>query len=419
MPINYDKIKSPSFVLDEALLRKNLELIAAVQQEAGVEIILALKGFAMWSVFPFIKKYLSGATASSLNEARLIYHEMGCKAHTYAVAYSPDEFELMLRLSSHLTFNSIAQYERFRPQIERFNAAFRPVSTESADRSDAVAEAGLQRLENPAADQPEPQIIPSTAISCGIRVNPEYSEVQVALYNPAAPGSRLGEVETAFKDGLPEGIEGLHFHTLCESTSYDLEKTLAAFERRFGHLIPQLKWVNMGGGHLMTRKGYDIEHLIGLLKKFKDRWGVHVILEPGSAIAWETGVLVGTVLDIHESRGVQTAILDLSFTCHMPDTLEMPYRPRIIGATDPVPGKPTYRIGGVSCLSGDFMSEYSFEKELQVGDRLVFEDMMHYTMVKTSMFNGVRHPDICIWTEEGKLKTVRKFGYEDYRSRLS
>ncbi len=377
--MNLNKIKNSAFVLDEALLRRNLELIASVQEQAGVQIILALKGFSMWSVFPMVKQYLSGATASSLNEARLIFEEMGCKAHTYAVAYLPGEFEKMMRYSSHLTFNSVAAFRRYYPQVQGF----------------------------------------SEKISCGIRVNPEYSEVETELYNPAAPGSRLGEVETAFEGGLPDGVEGLHFHTLCESTSYDLEKTLAVFEQKFGHLIPQVKWVNMGGGHLMTRKGYDTAHLVNLLKKFRERWGVEVILEPGSAIAWETGVLVSTVLDIHESRGVKTAITDISFTCHMPDTLEMPYRPRIIGATDPQPGKPTYRIGGVSCLSGDYIKEYSFEQELQVGDRLVFEDMIHYTMVKTSMFNGVRHPDICILTEDGQLKKLRKFKYKDYRDRLS
>jgi carboxynorspermidine decarboxylase len=375
----YATIPTPAFVLEEKLLRQNLELIAGVQRDAGIEIILALKGFAMWSVFPFVKKYLSGATASSLNEARLIYEEMGCKAHTYCVAYMPDEFGEIMQYSSHLTFNSVAQYERFRPQIEAF---------------------------------PE-------KISCGIRCNPEYSEVETELYNPAAPGSRLGEVDTAFKNGLPAGIEGLHFHTLCESSSYDLEKTLAAFEQHFGHLIPQVKWVNMGGGHLMTRQGYDTAHLVGLLKNFKAKWGVDVILEPGSAIAWDTGVLVGTVLDIHESRGVKTAIMDLSFTCHMPDTLEMPYRPRMIGASDPLPGKPAYRIGGVSCLSGDYMKEYAFEQELKVGDRLVFQDMIHYTMVKTTTFNGVRHPDICILRENGQVELVRRFGYEDYRDRLS
>ncbi len=380
MSSRYDPAPSPAFVLDEALLRKNLELIADVQQRAGVEIILALKGFSMWSVFPFVKQYLSGATASSLNEARLIFEEMNCKAHTYCVAYLPDEFQEIMRYSSHLVFNSVAQYERFRPQVEAFGEK----------------------------------------ISCGIRCNPEYSEVETELYNPAAPGSRLGEVDAAFVNGLPEGIEGMHFHTLCESTSYDLEKTLAAFEQHFGHLIPKVKWVNMGGGHLMTKKGYDTAHLVQLLRSFQEKWGVEVLLEPGSAIAWETGVLVSTVLDIHESRGIRTAITDISFTGHMPDTLEMPYRPRIAGASaDPVPGKPAYRIGGVSCLSGDYMKEYSFEQELQVGDRIIFEDMIHYTMVKTTTFNGVRHPDICILRENGEMEVVKRFGYADYRDRLS
>lgn len=388
MNTDFTKTPSPAFILEERLLRQNLELIASVQKAAGVEIILALKGFSMWSVFPFVKKYLSGATASSLNEARLIYEEMGCKAHTYCVAYLPDEFEEIMRYSSHLVFNSVAQYQRYRPQIER------AVSTSSANSSEHI--------------------------SCGIRCNPEFSEVETELYNPAAPGSRLGEVAPALAGSLPKGIEGLHFHTLCESSSYDLEKTLAAFEKNFGHLLPQVKWVNMGGGHLMTRKGYDTAHLIEILKKFKAKWGVDVILEPGSAIAWETGVLVSTVLDIHESRGVKTAICDISFTCHMPDTLEMPYRPRITGASsEPVPGKPAYRIGGVSCLAGDYHSEYSFDRELQVGDRLIFEDMIHYTMVKTTMFNGVRHPDICILRESGELEVVRRFGYEDYKGRLS
>ncbi len=375
----YQHVNSPAYVLEEKLLRKNLELIADVQKKAGVQIILALKGFAMWRVFPLVKKYLSGAAASSLNEARLIYEEMGCKAHTYAVAYLPGEMEEIMRYSSHIVFNSVGQYERFR----------RGRSANSAK------------------------------ISFGIRCNPEFSEVETELYNPAAPGSRLGEAAPAFANGLPEGIEGLHFHTLCESTSYDLEKTLTAFEEKFGHLIPQVKWINMGGGHLMTKKGYDIGHLIQILKKFKSKWGVEVILEPGSAIAWETGVLVSTVLDIHESGGIKTAILDISFTAHLPDTLEMPYRPRITGATDPVPGKPTYRIGGSSCLAGDYMPEYSFEKELEIGDRIIFEDMIHYTIVKTTMFNGVRHPDICILRENGELETVRRFGYEDYKKRMS
>ncbi len=378
--IAYDKIPSPAYVLDMKLLRRNLELISRVQKEADVNIILALKGFAMWRVFPMVGQYLKGATASSLHEARLIFEEMGVKAHTYSPAYLSDEFEETLRYSSHITFNSIAQYERYR---EALKAA------------------------------PE-------HVSPGLRVNPEYSEVEVDLYNPAAPGSRLGEMVEAFENGLPEGIEGLHFHTLCESSSYALEKVLEAFEARFSRFFPQLKWVNFGGGHLMTRKDYDTEHLIGLLQDFRKRHNLEVILEPGSAIAWETGVLVSTVQDIVESRGIRTAILDVSFTAHMPDTLEMPYRPRIIGASiEPQAGKPTYRMGGVSCLAGDYMAAYSFEHELQPGDRLVFEDMIHYTMVKTTMFNGVRHPDICIWHENDELEVVRRFTYEDYKGRLS
>jgi carboxynorspermidine decarboxylase len=378
--IDYQQVPSPSFVLEEARLRRNLELIAGVQERAGVSIILALKGFAMWRVFPLVGQYLSGATASSLHEARLIYEEMGVKAHTYSPAYLPAEFAEIMRYSSHLTFNSLSQYQRFSEQLR---------------------------------EAPHP-------ISVGLRVNPEYSEVEVDLYNPAAKGSRLGEAPDNLAGGLPEGIEGLHFHTLCESSSYDLEKVLAAFEQHYSRFFPQLKWVNFGGGHLMTRQGYDLEHLVGLLRRFREKYGLEIILEPGSAIAWETGELVATVLDIVENRGVKTAILDVSFTAHMPDTLEMPYRPRIAGASsEPVPGQPAYRIGGVSCLAGDYMAEYSFAQPLQVGDRLVLQDMIHYTMVKTTTFNGVKHPDICLWREDGSLEIVRRFGYEDFKGRLS
>lgn len=391
--MNVKKIPTPAFILEKKLLKKNLELLAHVQKEAGVEIILALKGFALWPVFPYVKKYLSGATASSLNEARLIYEEMGCKAYSYAVAYLPEEMNEMMEYSSHMVFNSIGQYERFRK-----NKNYKKKLKLNGVKS---------------------RISIGKNISFGIRCNPEYSEVETELYNPAAPGSRLGEVAPAFKKGLPKGIEGLHFHTLCESSSYDLEKTLNAFEKGFGHLLPQVKWVNMGGGHLITRKDYDVKHLIKLLKAFKKKWKVDVILEPGSAIAWETGVLVSTVLDIHKSRGIKTAIMDISFTCHMPDTLEMPYRPRIRGAADPKKNsKYVYRIGGVSCLSGDYMKEYAFDKKLKIGDRLIFEDMMHYTLVKTTMFNGVRHPDVYLLKENGKMKSVRKFNYEDYKSRM-
>jgi carboxynorspermidine decarboxylase len=376
----YHQLSGSAFVLEEQKLIDNLSLIKRVREEAGVSIILALKGFAMWRVFPLVRQYLNGATASSLFEARLIFEEMHCPAHTYSVGFNPSEFKEIMQYSSHITFNSISEYERY--------AAL-------------LAENG-------------PHISP------GIRVNPEFSGVEVALYNPCAPGSRLGELVTAFAECLPQGVQGLHFHTLCESDSPDLQKVLAAFEARFGKFLPQLKWVNFGGGHLMTRKGYNIPLLIEILKDFKARHPhLEVILEPGSAIAWDTGVLVAHVRDIISSHGIDTAILDVSFTAHMPDTLEMPYRPRIRGATDKVSGKPTYRLGGVSCLSGDFMLEYSFEEPLKAGDTLIFEDMIHYTMVKTTMFNGVRHPDICILKGDGSIETVRKFTYEDYRDRLS
>jgi carboxynorspermidine decarboxylase len=379
MSIDYSKVPSPAFILDEERLVRNLELIADVQRRAGVSIILALKGFAMWRVFPLVKEYLSGATASSLHEARLIYEEMGCKAHTYAPAYLPGEFEEILGYSSHLTFNSLSQYERYRARVEQWRAP----------------------------------------ISVGLRVNPEYSEVEVDLYNPAARGSRLGVGAEALRDGLPAGIEGLHFHVLCESSSYELEKALAAFEEKFGHLFHQLKWVNFGGGHLMTRKGYNVEHLIELLRAFREKHDLEVILEPGSAIAWETGELVSTVLDIVDNHGVQTAILDVSFTAHMPDTLEMPYRPKVAGAHDFVEGEPSYRLGGVSCLAGDYMDYYSFDQPLQVDDRIILLDMIHYTMVKTTTFNGVKHPSICLWKRKGELEVVREFGYEDFKGRLS
>ena len=353
-----------------------------MQREAGVQIILAFKGFAMWSAFPVVREYVHGATASSLSEARLCFEEMKAKAHTYSVAYVPREFGKIMDYSSHITFNSLSQYRRFYKKLK-------------------------QRPEH---------------ISPGLRVNPGWSPVGTALYNPASPGSRLGEPAENVGGKLPEGLEGLHFHTLCESSSYDLEKTLEYFERDFGQFLPGLRWVNFGGGHLMTREGYDVEHLIRVLKGFKSRYpNLHVILEPGSAFAWDTGVLVATVLDIVKNKGVRTAILDVSFTAHMPDTLEMPYRPRVRGASaEPARSdKNRYRLGGVSCLSGDFMEEYAFEKPLKVGQKIVFEDMIHYTMVKTTTFNGVTHPGIAIWRPEGRLDLMRRFGYRDYKNRLS
>lgn len=376
--MNLSQISSPCFVLDEKLLRANLLLIQSVKEQAEVEIILAFKAFAMWKVFPIIREYIPYSTASSLSEARLAYEEMGSKAHTYAPVYKPEEFDAIAACSSHITFNSVAQYNQY--------AA----------------------------------VCKSKSISCGLRINPEYSSVETDLYNPCAVGSRLGVSVANLDDNLPQGIEGLHFHTLCESSSFDLEATLEVVEQKFGRFFSQIKWLNMGGGHLMTRKGYDTEHLINLLKSFKSKYPhIQLILEPGSAFLWQTGVLVSTVLDIVENRGVSTAMLDVSFACHMPDCLEMPYKPRIVGATDVIEGKPTYRMGGNSCLSGDFVGEWSFEKPLKVGDKIVFEDMIHYTMVKTTMFNGVSHPSIGMWTLEDKFELFRVFTYLDYKQRMA
>ncbi|MDR1336358.1 MAG: carboxynorspermidine decarboxylase [Tannerella sp.] len=372
-------IPSPCYVLEEQRLRDNVALISGVGERAGVEVILALKAFALWKVFPIIRERIPRATASSIHEARLAFEEMGAPVHTYAPAYTEADFPLLLKYSSHITFNSLSQYERFRPAVQ---AAARRVS-------------------------------------CGLRINPECSTVGTALYNPCAPGSRLGVVRESLGDTLPDGIEGLHFHTLCESTSYDLEQTLRAVEARFGAFLPQVRWLNMGGGHLMTRRGYDTEHLIGLLRSFRARHPhLQVILEPGSAFTWQTGFLLTTVVDMVENGGIRTAIIDASFACHMPDCLEMPYRPAIRGATEATPGKPACRIGGCSCLSGDCMGDWSFEQPLKAGDRLIFEDMIHYTTVKTTMFNGIPHPSIALWTADGKLEILRTFRYEDYRQRM-
>ncbi len=376
--MDYSKIPSPCYVLDEGLLRRNLELIRSVQERSGVEIILAFKAFAMWRVFPIIREYIRHSTASSLAEARLAFEEMGSPAHSYAPAYSDSEFGGIMQCSSHITFNSLSQFSRFYPQTIGKN------------------------------------------ISCGLRINPEFQSVGVDLYNPCTPGSRLGVTADLLDEKLPEGVEGLHFHTLCESSSYDLEATLRVVEEKFAKFFPHIKWLNMGGGHLMTRNDYDVEHLVSLLKAFKAKYPhLHIILEPGSAFVWQTGVLVSTVLDIVENGGIKTAMLDVSFSCHMPDCLEMPYKPAIRNAFDPVPGKPVYRMGGNSCLSGDFYASWSFDKELQVEDRIVFEDMIHYTMVKTTMFNGVTHPSIGIWTKDERFQLIRRFGYEDYKSRMS
>lgn len=378
--IDLNAIPSPCYVMEEKLLRNNLALIKRVKEEAGVNIILAFKAFALWKSFPIVREYIPYSTASSKFEAQLAFEEMGSPAHTYSPAYTEADFPAILKYSSHITFNSLSQFDRFYPLVK--------------------------------AD--------GRGISCGLRINPEFSDVETDLYNPCAPGSRMGIVRDLLGETLPEGVEGLHFHTLCESSSYDLERTLQEVDKKFGTLLSQVKWLNMGGGHLMTRKDYDTAHLVSVLRAFKTKYpNLEIIMEPGSAFAWQTGFLLTTVVDIVENKGIKTAIIDASFTCHMPDCLEMPYKPAIRNATDAVEDKPTYRIGGNSCLSGDYMGDWSFDKPLEVGDKVVFEDMIHYTIVKTSMFNGIPHPSLALWSKEDELVLYRSFGYEDYKNRMS
>ncbi len=366
--------------MEEELLRKNLTLIQEVADRAGVEIILAFKAFAMWRSFPIFREYIAHSTASSVYEARLAYEEFGSKAHTYSPAYTEADFPLIMQCSSHITFNSLSQYRRFYPKVKAAGGD----------------------------------------ISCGIRVNPEYAEIETELYNPCAPGTRFGVLAEQLPDRLPEGIEGFHCHNHCESSSYALEHSLTHLEEKFARWFPQLKWLNLGGGHLMTRKDYDVEHLIRLLQGLRVRYPhLRIILEPGSAFAWQTGVLTSEVVDIVENRGISTAILNVSFTCHMPDCLEMPYQPVVRGAELGEQGPYVYRLGGNSCLSGDYMGYWSFDHELQIGERIVFEDMIHYTIVKTNMFNGIHHPAIGMWSQAGEAKIFKAFSYEDYRDRMS
>ena len=380
-------MNTPYYLLEERLLRRNLALIKQVADEAGVEIILAFKAFALWRTFPIFREYISHTTASSLYEARLAAEEFGSKAHTYSPAYTEEEFPQIMACSSHVTFNSLSQFARFRPMVE---AAGNPVS-------------------------------------CGLRVNPEYSEVEVELYNPCAPGTRFGVTADLLPDELPQGIEGFHCHCHCESDSYQLERTLVHLEDKFGRWLPRLKWLNLGGGHLMTRKDYDTTHLISVLKSLRARYpNLRIILEPGSAFAWQTGPLVASVVDIVESRGIRTAILNVSFTCHMPDCLEMPYQPKVRGAAtlppeavkSATPDQHIYRLGGNSCLSGDYMGSWQFDHELKIGETIYLEDMIHYTTVKTTMFNGIGHPAIALLHTDGTIETLRSYQYEDYRDRM-
>ncbi|HCB63277.1 MAG: carboxynorspermidine decarboxylase [Bacteroidetes bacterium GWF2_43_63] len=375
----HSNIPSPCFVLEESKLLANLQLMQKVRNEAGIDILVALKGMSFWHYFPLMKQYLSGACASSVNEARLIFEEMGVKSHTYAPAYEENDFEQLLQLSQTITFNSLNQWKKYKSKM-------------------------LQHPE----------------IHAGLRINPGYSEIETDIYNPAVPGSRLGIPLEQLPAELPEGISGLHFHVMCEQDSYVLERVLKVVEEKFGHLLKQAQWLNMGGGHHITRADYQPEHLIALLKDFKSRYpNLQIILEPGEAVGWRTGFLLATVLDVVESGGIKTAILDVSFSAHMPDTLEMPYKPIISGAgeSDEFPFK--YRMGGSTCLAGDFYGDYSFPYELKPGDRIEFEDMIHYTMVKTTLFNGVRHPHIGKIDREEKFTLLRSVGYEEYKNRLS
>lgn len=383
MKIN--EIPTPFYIVYENRLRRNLELINRVKREAGVNIIMAFKANALWRTFPIIKEYCTASTASSLNEMDLALDCLGNEVHSYCPAYTPLTINRYLEGSSHITFNSLNQWHRFKDEVIKHN------STEGKRH-----------------------------VSPGVRVNPQCSVIETDIYNPALPGSRFGVTADIIGDRLPEGIEGMHFHALCESTSYDLEKVLEAFDTQFGKYLPQVKWVNMGGGHLMTREGYDVEHLISLLKEFKSRYPwLEVILEPGSAFTWRTGDLITSVVDVVENQGVKTAIIDASFACHMPDCLEMPYKPAIAESVEVDTSLSTYRLGGNSCLSGDFIGDWSFEKPLEIGDRLTLEDMNHYTTVKTNMFNGIQHPAIVLCRSNGDCEYLRQYTYEDYKSRMS
>ena len=375
---DFAQVPAPCYVMEEARLRANLALLKSVSDATGVKIICALKGFSFWRAFPLVREYLVGATASSLNEAILASAEMGGELHVYAPAYGEDEFGRILDVAGHVTFSSFAQWKRFKGQI----------------------------LSHPSKPSP------------GIRVNPEYSQVETDLYNPCAPFSRLGVVRSQFREDLLDGIEGLHVHALCEQGSDALEGLMGAFEEKFGQYLSQLKWVNFGGGHHITRSDYDIPRLIRILKGFRGRHPhLEVVLEPGEAVGWRTGELVATVLDVVKN-GMNLAILDVSVSAHMPDCLEMPYRPEILGAGLPGATPYTYRLGGGTCLAGDVLGDYSFPKRLQAGDQIVLLDMIHYTMVKTTFFNGVKHPSIATWKENGTLEVHREFGYEEFRAKL-
>lgn len=377
----FNGLKRPAFILEETRLRRNLQLISRVAKSANVEIILAFKAYALWKTFPIFREYISATTASSLYEARLGKEEFGSATHTFSPAYTDYEIDEIAKCSSHLTFNSLTQMERFANRALQANGS----------------------------------------LSIGLRVNPEYSEVGTDIYNPCAPGTRFGVSSDKLPATLPDFIEGFHCHCHCESGSDVFVRTLRHIEEHFSTWFKQLKWINFGGGHLMTRKDYDVQLLIDTLNDFHRRYPwLKVILEPGSAFGWQTGPLVSQVVDIVENKGIKTAILNVSFTCHMPDCLEMPYKPavRFAKTIDENVGEHVYRLGGNSCLSGDFMGYWQFDHELTIGENVIFEDMLHYTTVKSNMFNGISHPSIMLAKEDGELRLLKEFTFDDYKNRM-
>lgn len=381
---------TPYYILYEDKLRENLKLINKVSSESGVEIILAFKAFALWKTFDIFKEYICSTTASSPFEAKLANDYFGSLAHTYSPAYEENTFNTILEYSKCITFNSLSQYSRFYDKIKDWNS-------------------------NPANHN----------ISAGIRINPERSEIATDIYNPCAPGTRFGISASDMPANLPDGIEGFHCHCHCENDSYALERTLDTIESKFGKWLGNIKWLNLGGGHLMTRKGYDINHLVKILRDFRHRHpNLEIIMEPGSAFAWQTGDLIASVVDIVEDKGIKTAILNVSFTCHMPDCLEMPYQPEVEGALSlgneikNITDENIFRLGGNSCLSGDFMGYWLFPNGLNVGDEIIFKDMIHYTTVKTTMFNGIQHPSICMKRHNGNIQMLREYKFEDYRDMM-
>ncbi len=377
MAIDFTKIPSPCYVIDQSLLERNLETLSRIKQETEITLLMALKGFAVWKTFYLFKQIINGVAVSSLNELRLAEKYLSDNLFAYAPAYLPEEFNEIARASKHLTFNSLNELQYYYSKAKTQNHR----------------------------------------VSVGLRINPLYSDVTTALYNPADAESRLGIPPENFPEKLPDGIEGLHTHTLCESSAKAFKNLLEAVEKNFGKFFSEIKWLNLGGGHLITRKEYDVELFIKTIKNFKTKYpNLEIIIEPSAAFVWEAGYLVSTVLDVVKNGGIKTAILNVSFTAHMPDCLEMPYQPKILSATET--GKYTYRMGGNSCLAGDFIDNWSFDSPLQCGDRIVFNDMIHYTMVKTSFFNGIKHPSIGMWTKDDEFQLFKKFDYNDYKNKL-